>query len=265
MVLLDTMAFARNRMGQQVQSPGNPVPNYYANAPLISVALAQSTDGGISHGANVSPSTKCIRKTTFMSDLATSLPVSLLLLDYLLYYPFCDEGTTDEQVLINTVSLPRYSDGLGVKIMMVSVAPRTGGQSVTVKYTNELGVSGRVTTATIQNSAALNGTIVSSSINNTNSAYPFLTLQGKDLGVRSIQSVTMLGADVGLFALVLVKPILQTTIIEQTAPVEVDYLINRAMSMPVVVDDAYLNLIALSSTGIFSGVTYLGDIKYIWK
>lgn len=244
-------------------SPGNPVPNYYAASPLVAVAMRQSTDGGFFHGANVSPAKKYLRRSSIISNSATGLPLTMLLMDYLLYYPFIDEGTIDEQVLTNSISLPRYESGEGVRIMAVSVAPRTSGQRFIVSYTNSLGVSGRTTTSVFQNAAAANGSIITSSVNNTISAVPFLPLQDGDTGVRSIDSVTMLGADVGLFTLVLVKPIVTFCLNEQTAPVEVDYLIQKS-GMPEIKDDAYLNLLCLPN-GSLSGVTFIGDLKFTWK
>lgn len=245
-------------------SPGNPVPNYYAASPLISVAMRQSTDGGFFHGSDVSPKQKYLAGFQIATSSGTGLPVPILLCDYLIYYPFIDEGTTDEQFVTNSVTLPRYADGEGVRIMAVSVAPRTGGQQFTVKYTNSLGVSGRVTTAVFQNTAAANGSIISSAINNTVSSMPFLPLQAGDTGVRSIESVTMLGADVGLFTLVLVKPLFQTMLLEQTAPVDVNVLLEKGLMLPEIEDDAYLNLVCLPN-GSLSGINFIGTLKYIWN
>lgn len=244
-------------------SPGNPVPNYYAASPLISVALRQSTDGGFFHGSSVSPLDKYLRKSLIMSSSATGLPMAMILMDYLLYYPFIDEGSTDEQLVTNSVPLPRYSDGEGVRIMAVSVASRTGGQQFTVKYTNSNGVSGRVTPLVTQNAAAANGSIISSSVASIASSMLFLPLQDGDTGVSYIESVTMLGADVGLFTLVLVKPIAQTNLNEQTAAVESDYFLDHGGSMPVIQDDAYLNFACLPN-GSISGINFIGDLKFTW-
>jgi hypothetical protein len=245
-------------------SPGNPVPQYYASAPMESVQMKQSTLGGIYHGAPVSPATKYIRQTLSMTSTTTSLPMTLLLCDYLLYYPFVDESIIDEQFVTNTVSLPRYTDGKGVKIMAVSVAPRTGGQSFTVKYCNELGVEDRVTVATFQNTASANGSIVTTFRNGIGFAGPFLPLQDGDKGVRYIQSVKMNGADVGLFSLVLVKPLCQTQIRGIDAPVEVDYFKDQGGVMPQIEDDAYLNYINLPS-GSGAATTYYGALTVTWN
>jgi hypothetical protein len=56
-------------------SPGNPVPKYWFDAPPgIAKTIAQSTDGGIYHGANVSPLTKYLRSTTATTVGVGSVP-----------------------------------------------------------------------------------------------------------------------------------------------------------------------------------------------
>ena len=46
--------------------------------------------------------------------------MSIILADYLLYYPTIVDGNTDPQVMNNTVTLPRYTDGKGVMMMAVT-------------------------------------------------------------------------------------------------------------------------------------------------
>jgi hypothetical protein len=225
-------------------SPGNPVPQYYAAAPLVAVQMKQSVDGGIAHGAACSPAYKYLRRTMVMTTTVTALPMPMLLLDYLLYYPFIDEGTTDEQLLTNGVTLPRYTTGEGVQMMAVSVAGRTGGQTFSVRYTNSDGVADRISGTVLENTAAANGTIVTSATASNGAAGPFIPLQTGDKGVRSVEAVTMNGADVGLFALVLVKPLAQIQIHTIDAPVENDHFLDKS-SIPRIVDDAYLNFICL--------------------
>ena len=243
-------------------SPGNPVPQYYAASPLISVQMKQSTDGGLFHGANTN-SSKWLKSTLLMSNSATGLPMPFILCDYLLYYPFIDEGTTDPQPLTTSVSLPRWTDGKGVKIMAISVAGRTGGQTFNISYTNQDGVSGRTTQTVIQNSATAIGTIVTSATATNGAAGPFIPLQRGDTGVRSIESVQMIsGPDVGLFTLVLVKPLITSQILEQTAPTEESLLIEKA-SLPEIKDDAYLNWLCMPN-GSLSGVSLFGMIETIF-
>lgn len=91
---------------------------------------------------------------------------------------------------------------------------------------------------------------------------PFIGLQSGDSGVRSIESVTMLLGDVGLFALVLVKPMGTTLLKELGSPVEIDYFVHKG-EMPKIYDNAFLNYVCLPN-GSLSGISIQGDLKVIW-
>lgn len=244
-------------------SPGNPPAQYYIGSILSATVLARSTDGGINHGPNVSPSTKYLRSITSMTSASTTLPLPMVLCDYLLAYPFIDTSVTDQQDLINTNTLTRYTDGKGVQVMAILTNAGIGGQSFSFTYTNSDGVAGRVSQTVQMNTATAVGSIVSSSVSTLNQYAPFIGLQDGDSGVRSIQSVTMLGADVGLFALVLVKPLMWTAINEITAPYEKDALLMGG-ELPRIYDDAFLGFICLPR-GNLSATTLVGDLKVIWS
>lgn len=243
-------------------SPGNPKPFYYASAPSEAVTLTV-LDGGIQHGGNVSPKQKYLRRSAIQTSSAGGLPMSMRLVDYVMYYPFIDMGETDDQPLINNVILPRYVTGEGLRVMAVLVAAGVGGQTFQFTYTNQDGVAGRTSNTVTINTATVNGTIISSQNANVAANGPFIGLQGNDTGVRSIESVRMVsGTDVGLFTLVLVKPIANIQILEQAAPVEIDYLRDFGF-MPRIEDGAYLNYICLPN-GSLSGVRLNNEQDYIW-
>lgn len=248
-------------------SPGNPAPNYYIGSPGVFTPLKQSTDGGLRHGGNVSPDgmQKFLRKLSIQTNTAAATPLSLKLLDYIGFYGFIDESVLDPQPLDNTTPLPRYADGQGVQMMPVVVAGQTGGQTFTVSYTNQDGVAGRVTPAVTMGAQSVNGTILHSTqagAANENNG-PFLPLQSGDSSVRTVQSVTIGGVgDVGLFALVLVRPLATVSLYEITAASETDYLVDSP-SMPEIKDDAYLNFIALPN-GTLSGAPLIGVIETTW-
>lgn len=244
-------------------SPGNPAPNYFIGSPNVFVPLAQSTDGGLRHGGNVGTK-KHLRKLMALSTVTT--PISGLLLDYLGFYGFVDESVTDEQFMDNTVGLTRYANGKGVMLMPVVVAGHTGGQPFTVKYVNQDGVPDRITQTAVMGTQVTNGTILHSQQAGT--AYvnngPFLTLQAGDTGVRSVQSVTIGGVgDVGLFALVLVKPLATLSLFGNDSATEVDYLVDTP-TIPEIQNDAYLNLIVMPN-GQIAGSTLLGTIETTWS
>jgi len=244
-------------------SPGNPPAKFYFDAPpLIAKQITQSADGGIFHGSAVTPYSKYLRRSITLSPSATPIPMRMILLDYLLYYPTIDDSVTDPQLMDNTVTLGRYTTGEGVQMIAVSLAGRVGGASFTVSYTNSEGVAGRTSEIVFQNSSAAIGTILYNGINNNISAMPFIGLQSGDRGVRSIESITMITPDVGLFALVLVKPIGTTLIKELGSPVEIDYFIHKN-EMPRIYDNAFLNYICLPN-GSLSAISIQGDLKVIW-
>jgi hypothetical protein len=246
-------------------SPGNPAPNYYIGAVGTFTPLKQSTDGGIRHGGPVSPARKHIRKLMAFSTTATANPLPMKLLDYIGFYGFLDESVLDEQFLDNTTPLPRHASGTGVQMMPVVVAGQTGGQPFTVNYTNQDGVAGRISQSVTMSTQFVNGTILHSAQSGATYANngPFLPLQVGDTGVRSVQSVTIGGTgDVGLFALVLVKPLASISLVGVDAVTEIDYLTDMA-ALPVIEDDAYLNFLALPN-GTLSGAPIHGILETTW-
>lgn len=247
-------------------SPGTPLPQYYAASPLVAQQLKRSTDGGLNHGPSVPGYQKYLKRFLMMGDSAFGVPMPYNILDYLLYYPFIDMGTGDEQVMDNTLTLPRYESGVGVQIMAVSVASGTGlAPKMTVNYTNSDGVSGRISKVVTLTSAVANGSILpahhnlATVIGNT----AFIGLQDGDKGVRSIESVTFSALDVGLIALVLVKPLATGTFYEQTAPSEIEFISHQAQ-LPRIFDDAYLNLIVCPNAAINTR-TFFGELETIWN
>lgn len=243
-------------------SPGMPPPQYYIGGILTATQLKQSTDGGFYYGTNVSPSERYLRKITTQSNVTTALPMNAILCDYLLFYPFIDEGTTDQQDMININTLPRYTDGKGVQVMAVQTNAGTGGQRFFFTYTNSDGVSGRTSSTITMNTSTTVGNIVGSSTATQGGASPFIGLQAGDSGVRSIESVTMLGIDTGLFSLVLVKPLVQTGFREITVPYEKDFLVPTTELIRIY-DDAFLGFVALP-LGSLAATVLRGDLKVIW-
>lgn len=245
-------------------SPGNPVPNYYIGSPGVFVPLKQSTDGGIPHGGNVAPRRKFLRRLLAMTITSTAVPLPMILMDYLGFYGFIDEGVTDPQSMTNATGITRYQDGAGVMLMPVVVAGQTGGQTFFVTYTNQDGVSGRTSKTVTMCTQGINGTILCSAPATSGCHGPFMPLQNGDTGVRSVESVQVNGlGDVGLFALVLVKPLATMALRGIDAPTEVDFLRDFA-AMPKIEDDAYLNFIC-HPMGSLSGAQIHGEIFTVWN
>jgi hypothetical protein len=242
---------------------GNPIAQYYAASPLEAKTLSHSANGGLFHGKALSPESKYLRRITTMQTTATVGSVAMLMLDYLMFYPFIDQSSTDPQDMLNESVLTRSISGEGVQVMAVSQAAQIGGQTFQFTYTNSLGVPGRVSQTVTMNAVAVNGILLTSSPNVAGCLGPFIPLQAGDTGIRSIESVQMNGADIGLFALVLVKPLATFSAAEVTAPTEIDFMKDAGMTLPRIEDDAYLNFIAMSSGSIASAI-FNGYLETVW-
>jgi hypothetical protein len=247
---------------------GNPVPNYYAASPLEAATLgsldrtARNYEKGIWHGADVAPAQKHLRNLCIMTSTANAVPSYWYLMDYLLYYPFVDMDSTDTQEMVNTVTLPRYATGAGVLMMMVTLAPATGGGQFFVTYTNQAGTAGRVT-PTHFCTAATNIATLTATSSNASCFQPFISLQDGDSGVRSIQSVTFTVPNGGLSALVLVRPLRNITIRDINAPTEKES-IREVPDAPRIFDGAYLNLIGMTTTGSIASGLIAGYAEFVW-
>lgn len=245
-------------------SPGNPVPNYYIGAPGVFAPLARSTDYGLPHAGSVAPLKQCLRTLGVWNVSAGGAPCSLILCDYLGFYPFIDESTTGIQTLTKNIPLPRDPDGKGAQVMAVVVAGQAGGTTFRLTYTNQDGVSGRVTPNHVMTAQQIvNGTILTSGTGVAGATGPFFALQAGDTGVLSVEEVAIDGSgDIGLFALVLVRPIATHSIRDTGAASEIDYLIDRS-ELPPIEDDAYLNLLCLPN-GTLAGSAFYGYIRTLW-
>lgn len=238
---------------------GNPVPNYYVGGQAEATVL----DGfrGIFHGDDKSPSTKHLLSMGLITPTA-ALAGGYMLLDYLLFYPFVDGDSADQQDMDNTTPLPRYITGEGVSVMAVALAPTTGGGSFTFDYVNQDGVT-RTSPAQLCTTSVSNiATIVTSQ--QTVRGGPFLSLASGDSGVRSITSCTFSVLNGGLMALVLVKPLANMAVREINTEVELAYISKMPPILPRIYDGAYLNLIA-NCVGTLSTGTVTGSASFIWS
>ena len=186
---------------------GVPVPNYYASSPLVAATL--DPEKGIFVPEQLTD--RFLKDTIVMSAAAsvtgtTNQNQQLMLLDYLLYYPFIDlDAAGEEQVFDNTVALPRFADGEGVQMMLVAQAPTVGGGQFTVKYVDTDDVE---QTTAIQFCAAAqpSGALVSA-VSAAAGLAPFIPRVANGRGVKQVNSLTVNVANGGLAALVLVKPV----------------------------------------------------------
>lgn len=243
---------------------GIPVYQAYVGTQYEGTLLTGESNRGIYTGPTPSAGQT---KHLFALSAGTSraaVPLTLLLADYLMFYPLIDMDSLDPQDMSNPVSISRYTSGEGVQAYFVVAAPMTGNGTVTVTYTNSEGTSNRTTTFGITFSGTI-GTIV----NNSNStlvagaAAPFIPLANGDRGIRSIQTVTCNASMGGFCNIVLVKPLATHLIREQNTEAETIFFKEKANCVKIE-SGAYLNFIALTNSAS-TFAPFRGFVQFTWN
>lgn len=242
--------------------PGNPIAQYYLGSPYTSTGLYRSTDWGLNHGGNVD--TKKYLHTMLLNTVTALTPITVRVLDYLMFYPFIGMDT-GVQNMVNNLTLPRYSANEGVQMMLVEQNPYTGSAQVQIGYTNQDGVAGRLTPIIRLNTQTSIGTIATSARNTSGVTGDFCALQQGDYGVQSVETIEFVTGDTGVCAVVLVKPIVTLQIYETTAPCLYDLWFEMGQ-LPEIRNDAYLNLVVKPSGNVSGGAanTIFGEMTVIW-
>lgn len=254
---------------------GSPGANFYASSPSIS-ALVEASRG--IYVPSVSPRKQFIKSLTTMSGAAsatttTSQRQKLIMADYLLYYPFIDtDAVGEEQLLENTIAIPRYGYG---QVIAVAQSAASAIGKFTMTYTNQDGVAGRVSQNTFTIVVAGGGQVVSSAASGAG-FHPYINLQAGDRGVQSIQSVTFTAAGGGLLALVIVHPLFTSVVSQEcrrtTATVfdsfgsadQLDMIIHQA-GCPEIKDGAVLGIFAQGFAGSLATSTLVGLLETVWQ
>lgn len=240
---------------------GGPPANYYASSPLVAATL--DGNAGFYIGDNKSPASRWLTHWGLVANTAVSR-AEYMLCDYLMYYPFIDCDDTTTQAFTNSVTLPRFTDGDGVRVAAICVSPGVGGGRFTFEYVNQSGAA--KTSPTINcisvSQAPVLGTILSAAGASSTNLTPFCALASGDTGVRSITSVTFSVANGGLMCLCLMKPVASNAIWEASTMSEKEF-VTRSPGPPRVYDGAYLNMLCAPTTSMINtGLT--GYLRFAW-
>lgn len=230
-------------------SGGIPKFNAYAGSALVATPMYGSGNAGIYTGPDAPVGKdKYIYQATFHHDAGTdtnSAGANLLVFcDYLMFYPLVDLSDDTLQSFDNTMSLPRYTDGMGVMVMMVQTVAGTINTTATMNYTDSEGVA-RTTTFGVQN-GNVSGLVSTASASNSETAItPFISVAAS--GVRSIQSIQMTSPGEGFVSLVLVRPLFNMNLDFWQVSAEKNFILNGAH--PIKIEPgAYLSFITKNRT-----------------
>jgi len=204
---------------------------------------------------------------------ATTVPITLLLVDLLGCYARIDGNTGSAITLANTLTLPRYTDGKGVMAYSV-VAPATTGASahnMLINYTNQANVGSRSLPQTVAATVSAVNSHIYHSGTAANNIGPFLPLQSGDTGIRSVQSWQQTAANgtASTFTnLVLCKPIMELQVSTQFLLSERD-LLNQFPSLPLIQEEsasknACLSWLAYAGAATPANTNFFGVNRYAW-
>lgn len=248
---------------------GSPVANTFSGTALNAQVPDETSGFGIYHGGNVSSDTKHLLKAVAVSNTTTASPGTLILVDMCLYYPGINTTTATTQNLVNSTSLTRYTNGNGLRMYMtMTAAAGTNTPSLALSYTRQ-NTGG---TDTGRSLGATTNLVASSGIGRfphsgtaANNRGPFLPLASGDLGVRSVQSVTITTphASTGTAALVICYPLAEIPLSTANVPVIMDFL-SQAPSLPQIQDGACLSLIYQPAGAAANGSIISGSIETVW-
>jgi|688.fasta_scaffold91046_5 hypothetical protein len=246
---------------------GTPIYQAYVGSPNVSYALFNNGNAGIYTGPEL-PAAKAKYLLSYnFSASGAGTPASAFLLDYLIFYPFIDCDSTEEQQMDNASALPRYEDGTGVVCFIVTQVPNNSGAaaSMTIQY---LDTAENGETVVVQ---VLGNTVIGTLMNTTevgrnaglSARSPFCQLNNGTLGIRSIKNVR-LSAGIGGFAtLVLARPIHLFPIWEQQTFTEKTF-VKETGTLPRIENGAHLNLLFNAGSG--AGLQPMaGQFTFIWS
>lgn len=259
-----SVAYTAGRWYDLTLLAGSPRSNVYPGSMLAATKLWYKSAGSLWHGTPVSPKTKHVAAAQAHTASAT-VPALLMLCDFLLFYPLLDLDSDAPQEMENVQALTRYTDGLGVKAMLVTTAD-TGASTSTIyiQYTNHLGVAGRTPPVIIQNAPPATAGQILHAGTAANNYGPFLPLQAGDLGVRQVDNITLsAGVGGGWACVVLVKPICTIPLLTAGVPVERSY-ITDIPSLPKVHDEAFLGWLLFTGANTGAGSIIRGHVDFIW-
>ena len=182
-----------------------------------------------------------------------------------MFYPLVDGDSTEQQDMINDVSLPRYTDGVGVKAFLVVTTPMTADGDVTVGYTDCDDIDRSITVRCLVGSVAVGGIIhgaaAGGAITVTRALTPFLPIPQR--GIKRINYVTNAAGLGGFFAVCLCKPLASLMQREALTMTE-KCLITAQLSMPRIYPGAYLNFLLFA--GSFGNPsTIRGQLDFVWS
>lgn len=236
-----------------------PKASYYQGDDLVFTPYPTANHFSFFHGGDVTPATKILRSICVHGSAANVTPSRYILCDYLGFYSGISWETNEVQTFTNTYTIPRYTDGKGVRAFVVQLFGNNANSTYTINYRNcaDQDVDSILHTG----NAASTGALQHGQINTRYEA--FINLNQGCAGIKRVNSLTVSSLGAGVAVLVLVKPLAEIIFRDLNSPVEIDFLTQK-YEAPIIYDGAKLNFL-FTSTGIPSALLTRGYIEFAWK
>ena len=235
-----------------------------ANTVGKAVALTNTTFGvNLPINGNVSPSKRYLIDMQLTATAATFFPGVAYLCDFLLCYPNLGINTSPTP-LDNSITLPRYTDGVGVQaIIATTTLLATTAPTITLTYvgTDNTTQSGRLIApaATSPVSQLFHSNAVA-----TKQGSPFVPWSGSISGIKSVTSYAITnGTATGAACILLVKPLAMFAFNTANVPAEKD-LFMQFPSFIEIEDGACLGLLICPGGALAAGSILYGRMRYGW-
>lgn len=232
---------------------------------------AVGREAGIWHGGNVSPDTKHLINLGAWTTAAVGAGSIIHFVDLLGVYPQIATNSASVQSLNNSLILPRYADGKGVRAFYTtSTTNGANAQNFSMTYTRPVDGSPQAESERSLGAAIANtASCITGHMSHTGVAAgnfgPFLPLGGGDQGIVSVQSAqfSAASAGAGFVDLVLCKPIASIPITTAFIAAERD-LLTQLPSLPRIYDGAVLGVIIQSGAVIAAATQWQGYCEFAW-
>ena len=263
-------AYAAGRWYDTMTLGGYPPATTYPGTALTWVTCTESggdgtTRFGIPHGGNVSALIKHLSTMAAWSTAATGVPSVLQLVDVQGYWPGINMNVNTAQTLLGT-PVHRYTGGAGCRLFLAARAT-TGAtaHNIAMSYTNSANTAGCTLPVTVAATASAIVPHIVHSGTAANNYGPFLPMASGDLGVKSVQTVTLSAASgtASTAVLVLAKPLATIPLSIASLMTEKDFW-NQLPSAPQIKDGACLGFILGTGAAVAASTTFAGSLETVW-
>ena len=232
---------------------------------LQSFTLDDTLQGAFYHGGNVAGDTKHLINAGVVSAAATFVPGAWMLVDLLMCYPGINMASASLQTLLNANSLPRYTDGKGVRAaLVITLASGGTAHNLAYSYTNTVPTSGRTNPVTVACTASAIYSHITHAGVAANNYGPALPLQAGDVGLTKVDTLQLSASSTaGEAAMVLYKPLMWLPMTTASVAAERDFM-NQLPSLPRIYDGACLGLFFFAGAALAASSNVYGYLDFAW-